>query len=467
MIRTRFAPSPTGFMHIGNLRTALYAYLIAKNKGGTFILRIEDTDRERYVKESLDFIYKTLQMVGINYDEGPEREGTSGPYIQSMRTEIYQKYAKILVENKNAYYCFCEKNENIETENKKPHRCDCINLKNPTTEKPHVIRQIIPDGKTTFYDVVYGVITVDNSELENGVLLKSNGFPTYNFANVVDDHLMNITHVIRGSEYLSSTPKYNLLYNAFGWDIPVYIHLPLILGSDKTKLSKRNGDANFSDLLNEGYLPEAIINYIALLGWSPEESEELFSLKELEKKFTLTGIGKSPAIYDKKKLDWFNTEYIKKLDFDDFYKFAYPYLKNIKKEVDYKKIASFLRSRITFFKDIVNLVSFIDELEDYDTNIYIHKKMKTDLQNSLISLQEILIELEKLENFNFDNLNNIIKLKIEILNVKNSIVLWPIRTALSGKPTSFCGAIELLEIFGKEESIRRIKIGIDKIQKTL
>ena len=471
MIRTRFAPSPTGFMHIGNLRTALYAYLIAKHENGKFLLRIEDTDQARFVEGSTDFIYKTLEQTGLIYDEGPTKDGGLGPYIQSKRLDIYKQHVLELVSSGGAYFCFCGKTEEIDIFEKKPFRCDCVNLNtNQIEEKrnePHVIRQIIPNGSTTFIDSVYGEITVNNEEIENQVLVKADGYPTYNFANVVDDNLMGITHVIRGSEYLSSTPKYNLLYKSFGWDIPTYVHLPLIVGHDKVKLSKRNGDANFSDLIEEGYLPEAIINYIAMLGWSPvtEDNQEIFSLDQLIKSFKIKNIGKSPAVFDKTKLTWFNAQYIQSMDSKNFYDLVLPYLKkSITSDKDLDKISTFLQSRVEFATDVCDLVTFVDELPSYEIDLYTHKKMKTDVTNSLNTLISILPDLESTNDYTIQNLKNIIQNKIEELGVKNGIVLWPIRTALTGTPTSFCGAAELLEIFGKEESLKRIQYGIKKLK---
>ncbi|MCL1996222.1 MAG: glutamate--tRNA ligase [Defluviitaleaceae bacterium] len=483
MIRTRFAPSPTGFMHLGNLRTALYAYLIAKNNNGAFLLRIEDTDTSRLVEGSLQFIYKTLNQAGIIYDEGPEKEGDCGPYIQSQRRDIYQKYAKELIKKGRAYYCFCQKEEKGEKDdsekeqltNKQPFRCHCPDSPKKaqitehstqhSIEAPYVIRQLIPQGSTTFIDTVYGEITVNNDELENQVLIKADGMPTYNFANVVDDHLMKITHVVRGSEYLSSTPKYNLLYNSFGWEIPAYIHLPLILNENKEKLSKRRGDANFEDLIEEGFLPQAVINYIALLGWAPGSNQEIFTLQELAENFHLDGISKSPAVFDRAKLTWFNGEYIKTLTPEDFYEMALPYLQsNIKTPVNLQKVAGYTQSRVNFAKEVTDLVDFIDQLPNYSTELFVHKKMKTNLENSLASLNSILPILESIDDFTYDTLHTAVFAEIERQGVKNSLVLWPIRTAISGKPTSFCGAIELLELFGKEESLNRIKIGIQKLE---
>ena len=467
MIRTRFAPSPTGYMHIGNLRTALYEYLIAKSNNGKFILRIEDTDQGRFVEGATDVIYKTLKMAGIKHDEGPDVGGEYGPYIQSERKNDYLEYAKKLVEKGEAYYCFCDK-ERLDglKNNDGITRYDrhCLGLSQEDVDKklkeniPFVIRQKIKEGKTTFVDLVYGEITVDNEEMEDQILIKSDGLPTYNFANVVDDHLMNITHVVRGSEYLSSTPKYNLLYDAFGFDIPTYIHLPPVMKNQTEKLSKRNGDASFEDLIAKGYLPEAIINYIALLGWAPSDNQEMFTLEELIEKFDVKGTSKSPSIFDIVKLTWLNGEYIKKMDFDRFFEMAEPVLKTaITKPYDLRKIAEHIKTRIGTINDIPSLVDFIEELPDYSTELYIHKKMKTDEAISLEVLKNILPIFESLEKWDNDSIYNAMMDLIAKMEVKNGIVLWPVRTALSGKPSSPCGASEMAEIFGKEETLTRIK----------
>ncbi len=476
MIRTRFAPSPTGYMHIGNLRTALYAYLISKHDDGKFILRIEDTDQERFTEGATEAIFRTLDITGIKMDEGPKSGGDFGPYIQTERRHLYLDFAKQLVENGNAYYCFCTKerlNELAEASEKNIASYDrhCLNLSKEEIEQnlksgvPYVIRQKITDGDITFKDAVYGEITVTSDELDDQVLMKSDGLPTYNFANVVDDHLMQITHIIRGSEYLSSTPKYNLLYSAFGWDIPEYIHLPLLVNLDGNKLSKRRGDASFEDLIEEGYLPEAIVNYIALLGWSPSDNKEFFTLDELIKAFDIKNISKSPSTFDPAKLKWINTEYIKKMDDDKFHELALPYLeKSIeRKDIDLKVLSSFLKSRVSFVHEVADLVDFIDVLDDYDIELFNHKKMKTNAENSLTSLQAILPELEKAEDYTVDALHTVVFDKIAELEIKNGIMLWPLRTALSGKPTSPCGGIDLLALLGKEESIKRIKIAIEKL----
>ena len=473
MIRTRFAPSPTGYMHIGNLRTALYEYLIAKANNGKFILRIEDTDQGRLVEGATDIIYKTLKMAGISHDEGPDIGGEYGPYIQSQRKNDYLDYAKQLVEKGEAYYCFCDKdrldslkgNEGIAKYDR-----HCLSLSKEEIEQklkdnvPFVIRQKIKEGKTTFVDEVYGEITVENEEMEDQILIKSDGLPTYNFANVIDDHLMDITHVVRGSEYLSSTPKYNLLYDAFGWDIPTYIHLPPVMKNQSEKLSKRNGDASFQDLIEKGYLPEAIVNYIALLGWSPSDNQEIFTLDELIQKFDIKGLSKSPAIFDIVKLTWLNGEYIKKMDFDKFFEMAEPVLKNaITKPYNLKKIAEHIKTRIGTINEITDMVDFIETLPDYSTELYIHKKMKTDEAISLEVLKNILPIFEALENWDNDTIYSAMMDLIAKMEVKNGIILWPVRTALSGKPSSPCGASEMAEIFGKEETLARIKKGIEKL----
>ena len=445
-IRTRFAPSPTGYMHIGNLRTALYEYLIAKANNGKFILRIEDTDQERLVDDATDVIYKTLKMAGIQHDEGPDIGGDYGPYIQSQRKNDYLQHAKQLVEKGEAYYCFCDK-ERLESlkgnDGIAKYDRHCAHLSREEIEQklkeniPFVIRQKIKEGKTTFIDAVYGEITVDNEEMEDQILIKSDGLPTYNFANVIDDHLMDITHVVRGSEYLSSTPKYNLLYDAFGWNIPTYVHLPPVMKNQTEKLSKRNGDASFQDLIDKGYLPEAIVNYIALLGWSPSNNQEIFTLDELIQNFNIKGLSKSPAIFDIVKLTWLNGEYIKKMDFDKFFEMAEPVLKNaISKPYNLKKIAEHIKTRIGTINDITEMVDFIEELPDYNTELYIHKKMKTDEAISLEVLKNILPIFEKIQNWDNDTIYNAMIDLVSKMEVKNGVVLWTIRTALSGKPSS-------------------------------
>ena len=482
-IRTRFAPSPTGYMHIGNLRTALYEYLIAKSQKGKFILRIEDTDQERFVEGAIDIIYNTLKLTGLHYDEGPDIGGEYGPYIQSQRMGIYMDYAKELVEKGQAYYCFCTKErlEALKTSNKEGEAFSkydrhCLHLSSEQVQKnldagmPFVIRQKMPtEGTTTFHDVVYGDITVENAELGDQILMKADGFPTYNFANVVDDHLMKITHVVRGSEYLSSTPKYSLLYEAFGWEAPVYVHLPAVMRDAHNKLSKRHGDKSFEDLVKEGFLVEAIVNYIALLGWSPSDNKEIFTLKELEKAFDINGLSKSPSIFDIKKLTWMNGEYIKAMEADTFYRTIESRLKDAVKNtaLDLKKIAALLQKRLETLNDIARLVDFFDTLPEYSTELYIHKKMKTTEEIALSSLKASLPVLEQLSDWNETTIHDTLMSLVQELGIKNGQLLWPIRTALSGESTSPGGAMELADILGKEESLSRIKIGIEKLEKRL
>ncbi|WP_252226691.1 glutamate--tRNA ligase [Clostridium sp. ZBS2] len=480
-IRTRFAPSPTGYMHVGNLRTALYAYLIAKHEDGDFILRIEDTDQERLVEGAVDIIYNTLKLTGLNHDEGPDVGGEVGPYVQSERKAIYLEYAKKLVEKGEAYYCFCSKDRlDILKENaealKRPFKYDkhCLHLTKEEIETnlakglPYVIRQNNPTtGSTTFDDVIYGKITVDNSELEDMILIKSDGLPTYNFANVVDDHLMGITHVVRGNEYLSSSPKYNRLYEAFGWDVPVYVHCPPIMKDTHHKLSKRNGDASFEDLIQKGYLKEAVLNYIALLGWNPGTNEEIFSLEELTQKFDFKDISKSPAIFDDAKLKWMNGEYIRKLSLDEFHELAVPeYKKVLKKDFDLKFISDLLHTRCELLSDLAEQIDFLEELPEYSTDLYVHKKMKSTVESSLENLEKVLPIIEAIdeENWNKDYIHEKVFELIKSLEIKNGQMLWPIRTALSGKSFTPGGAFELAILLGKEESISRLKKGIELLK---
>lgn len=479
-VRTRFAPSPTGYMHIGNLRTALYEYLIAKSQGGKFILRIEDTDQERQVEGAVDVIYNTMRMTGLKHDEGPDIGGDYGPYVQSERMGMYMDYAKELVEKGEAYYCFCTKErlESLKESNAEgaafaKYDRHCLGLSKEEVQakldagEPFVIRQKMPDsGTTTFSDVVYGDITVENTELDDQILMKADGFPTYNFANVVDDHLMHITHVVRGSEYLSSTPKYNLLYKAFGWEPPVYVHLPAVMRDAHHKLSKRHGDKSFEDLVREGYVVEAIVNYIALLGWSPSGTQEIFSLKELEENFDMAGLSKSPAIFDIKKLTWMNSEYLKAMDFDKFYALAEPKLKEAlgDTDLDLKKIAALLQKRLETLNDIPGLVEFFKTLPEYGTELYTHKKMKTNDEIALSSLEAALPVLENLEDWNTTSIHDALMALVGELGIKNGQLLWPIRTALSGEPTSPGGAMELADILGKEESLHRIRKGIELLK---
>ena len=480
-IRTRFAPSPTGRMHVGNLRTALYAYLIAKHEGGDFILRIEDTDQERYVEGAVEIIYRTLEKTGLVHDEGPDKDKGCGPYVQSERQQqgLYMKYAKELIDKGEAYYCFCDKerlatlNQNVGEDGKEITVYDkhCLSLskeeveKNLAEGKPFVIRQNNPtEGTTTFHDEIYGDVTVDNAELDDMILIKSDGYPTYNFANVVDDHLMGITHVVRGNEYLSSSPKYNRLYNAFGWEVPVYVHCPLITDENHTKLSKRCGHSSYEDLVEQGFLTEAIVNFVALLGWSPEENREIFTLEELVKAFDYHRMNKSPSVFDYTKLKWMNGEYLKAMEEDKFYEMAKPYLDRYLKEgLDRKKIASMVKTRIEIFPDIEEMVDFFNEVPEYDSSMYCHKKMKTDEASSLAVLKDTLPILEKLEDYSNDSLFGVLSEYAKEKEYKTGFVMWPLRTAVSGKQMTPAGATEIMEIIGKEETIRRIKAAIEKL----
>ena len=479
-IRTRYAPSPTGKMHVGNLRTALYEFLIAKHENGDFILRIEDTDQERFVEGALDIIYRTMEQAGLVHDEGPDKDGGYGPYVQSERQKsgLYLQYAKQLVEKGEAYYCFCDKErleslkQTIGDKEIMMYDKHCLHLSKEEVEanlaagKPYVIRQNNPtEGTTTFYDDIYGEITVDNSELDDMILIKSDGFPTYNFANVVDDHLMEITHVVRGNEYISSSPKYQRLYDAFGWKAPVYVHLPLITDENHRKLAKRSGHASFEDLVAQGFLPEAIVNFIALLGWSPEEDREIFSLQELIEKFDYHRVNKSPSVFDINKLKWMNGEYIKAMDNEKFYEIAMPYLDAVvTKELDKKKILDLVKTRIEVLPEIADHVDFFQALPDYDVSMYTHKKMKTNAENSLEILKEELAILEQQEDFSIDALHESLMAYIAEKGIKNGTGLWPIRTAVSGKQTTPGGAFEIMEILGREESLARIRIGIAKLE---
>lgn len=478
-IRTRYAPSPTGRMHVGNLRTALYAYLIAKHEGGDFLLRIEDTDQERFVEGATEIIYRTLEKTGLIHDEGPDKDGGCGPYVQSERQKagIYMEYAKMLVEKGEAYYCFCtpERLNSLRTtvngEEIMTYDKHCLHLSKEEIEAnlaagiPFVIRQNNPtEGTTTFNDEIYGDITVDNSELDDMVLIKSDGYPTYNFANVVDDHLMGITHVVRGNEYLSSSPKYNRLYAAFGWDVPVYVHCPLITDENHKKLSKRSGHSSFEDLIEQGFVAEAVVNYVALLGWSPEDNREIFSLEELIEAFNYKNISKSPAVFDMTKLKWMNGEYLKAMDFDCFYEMAEPYIKEvIKKPMDLKKIAAMVKTRIETFLEIAGHIDFFEELPEYDVAMYTHKKMKTNAENSLELLKAVLPLLEAQEDFTNDALYATLSQYVAEKGVKTGFVMWPIRTAVSGKQMTPAGATEIMEVLGKEESLARIRKGIEML----
>lgn len=479
-VRTRFAPSPTGYMHIGNLRTAIYAYLIAKSKGGKFILRIEDTDQERYVDGAVDVIYRTLADVGLKHDEGPDVGGEYGPYIQTERRSLYKEYAEKLVEMGKAYYCFCDK-ERLEalrarqSAAKMPTKYDghCSKLSKEEIEEkikagvPYVIRQKMPQvGKTTFHDEVFGDISVDNATLDDNILLKADGLPTYNFANVIDDHLMNITHVIRGSEYLSSTPKYNLLYEAFGWEIPKYIHCSPVMKDATKKLSKREGDASYEDFIKKGYLKEAVVNYVCLLGWAPKGDREKYTLDELVDVFDVDGISKSPAIFDEKKLAWLNGEYLRELPFEKFHEDALPFYKGVisNPNIDLKKVSALLQKRCEKLSDIPEQVDFFDKLPEYSNDLYTHKKMKTNPENSLEALKEALPVLERISEWNEENIHSELISLVERLELKNGRILWPVRVAVSGKAFTPGGAVEIAEILGKEETLKRMEKGISQLE---
>ena len=479
-IRTRYAPSPTGRMHVGNLRTALYAYLIAKHEGGDFLLRIEDTDRERFVEGALEIIENTLKYANLIPDEGPDKDGGYGPYVQSERHKqgIYMEYAKKLIDKGEAYYCFCDQDrlnslkKTVAGEEIMTYDKHCLGLSKEEVEAnlakgiPFVIRQNNPsEGKTTFIDDIYGEISVDNSQLDDMVLIKSDGYPTYNFANVVDDHMMEITHVVRGNEYLSSAPKYNRLYEAFGWEVPVYVHCPTITNEEHKKLSKRCGHASFEDLLDLGFIPESILNFVALLGWSPEDDREIFSLEDLVKVFNYKNISKSPAVFDMVKLKWMNSEYLKAMDDEKFYELAKPYIDAvISKPLDKKRIASMVKTRIEVFPDIASHIDFFEAMADYDNDLYVNKKMKTDTETSLQVLKDISELLEKQEDYSNDALYSLISSYVKKEEKKTGYVMWPIRIALSGKLNTPAGATEIMEVLGKEESLKRIREGIDKLQ---
>lgn len=479
-VRTRFAPSPTGRMHVGNLRTALYTYLIAKHAGGDFVLRIEDTDQERYYEGAVDIIYHTLQETGLIHDEGPDKDGGYGPYVQSERVKsgLYMKYAKELIEKGEAYYCFCTKErleslkQNVGGKEIVVYDKHCLHLSKEEIEanlaagKPFVIRANVPnEGETTFHDEIYGDITQPNEELDDMILIKSDGYPTYNFANVVDDHLMHITHVVRGNEYLSSAPKYTRLYHAFGWEEPKYIHCPLITNEEHQKLSKRSGHASYEDLIDQGFLPEAVINYVGLLGWSPEDNQEKMTLQEMVEKFDYHHINKSPAVFDMVKLKWLNGEYLKEMDPDVFYEKALPYIKEvISRDVDLKHVARMVQTRIEVFPEIKDHIDFIEQVPEYDVSMYINKKSKSTLETSLAILQDVIPMLQDQDDFSNDALFALLKGYGKEKGYKVGCVMWPIRTALSGKQMTPGGATELLELLGKEESLKRLQDGIKKLQ---
>lgn len=478
-VRTRFAPSPTGYMHIGNLRTALFTYLIAKKNGGDFILRIEDTDRERLVEGAVDVIYDTLRDVGLNWDEGPDIGGPVGPYVQSERMGMFKDYALQLVEKGEAYYCFCDKErlEEVkaiqEASGMMPmYDRHCRDLPKEEIEQklaagvPYVIRQKVPtEGSVTFHDELYGDITTPCEVLDDQILIKTDGMPTYNFANVVDDHLMGITHVVRGNEYLSSAPKYALLYKAFGWEEPVYIHVEHIMKDKQHKLAKRDGDASYQDLIAKGYMKEAVLNYIALLGWAPKGEREIFSLDELIEEFDISGISKSPAIFDPLKLRAINSKYIKALSPEEFYAHAEEQLKKAVKrtDIDLKYLSTLLQARTEVFTEIPETIDFIDSLPEYDTSLYVHKKSKTNEQISLESLKAALETLEAVENWTEQDIHDALFALIEKMGCKNAIVLYPLRVAVSGKAFTPGGAIEICFMLGKEDSLARIRKGIEKL----
>ncbi len=479
IIKTRFAPSPTGFMHIGNLRTALYSYLLSKSQNGKFILRIEDTDQERFVEGATDVILKTLEMTGIDYDEGPGVGGDNGPYIQSERKDIYIEYAKKLVESGHAYYCFCSAERLKELHDKNDfggYDRHCRDLspeevaKNLAEGKPYVIRQKMPlTGKTSYVDEVYGEVEIDNTELQDQIMIKADGFPTYNFCHVVDDYLMGVTHVVRGNEYLTSTPKYCLLYDAFGWERPHYVHLPLLMGKDAegnvSKLSKRHGAVSFQDLVEKGYLPEAIVNYIALLGWSPKDStEEFFTMDELKKVFSMDMLSKAPSVFDYEKLKWFNSEYIKKLPAEKYLEMAMPIINECCADfIDKEKLALLLHTRISAFSEIKDQIAFVLDRIPMSSDLYTNKKNKTTPELCKTILEECLPLLEALEDWNNDNLFALLKQYAADSERKAGAVMWAVRIAVARQGVTPGGATELMEVFGKTESIERIKLAISEL----
>jgi glutamyl-tRNA synthetase len=480
-VRTRFAPSPTGYMHLGNLRTALYEYLIAKRAGGQFILRIEDTDRKRYVKDAVGVIYSTLKLAGIIHTEGPDIGGPYGPYVQSERREIYREWAERLVERGGAYYCFCTSGRLAALKAQAqaeglPYKYDAACRKLSQAEvaaklaagEPYVIRQKIPEsGDTVFEDVVYGRIAFDNRWLDDQILVKSDGFPTYNFANVVDDHLMKISHVIRGNEFLPSTPKYSLLYKAFGWPEPVYVHLPPIRKADNQKLSKRFGDPSFQAYCRQGYLPEAIINYVALLGWNPGNGKEIFTLAELEREFHLTGLNKAPAVMNPEKLKWLNGEHLRRLPETEFYQVARPFMEQAVNgvSVDLEALSRILRKRIAVLGEIPAQLDFIARLPDYDLHLFENPKMRTGVADSLSHLRRVRAWLEALPEWTEEKLRADLLGLVAELGVKNGQVLWPLRVALTGKAASPGGGIELAALFGRTESLLRIETAIRRLMR--
>ena len=472
-VRTRFAPSPTGYMHVGNLRTALYTYLIARHSGGKFILRIEDTDQGRLVEGAVDVIYKTCAECHLDHDEGPDVGGPVGPYVQTERRPLYKEYAELLMERGHAYRCFCEKTESEEDSgdfNREDDPCRAMSREQSdrlaAEGKPYVIRQRIPhEGTTTFHDEIFGDITVENSTLDDQVLIKRDGLPTYNFANVVDDHLMGISHVVRGSEYLSSSPKYNLLYEGFGWDIPKYVHCSPVMRDAHNKMSKRHGDPSYEDLIAQGYLTDAVLNYVALLGWSPRGEREIYSLDELKEIFDISGISKSPAIFDIEKLRYFNAEYIRAMTPEAFAKAAEPFIRrSVKNEkYDAAAIAALLQQRTEVLNDIPEKVDFFDELPEYDTELFVHKKSKSDLESSKTVLTAIIPEFETLAEWNDESIMAAMVNMAEKMQVKNAKVMWPVRIAAAGKAVTPGGAVEICRILGREETLRRLNTALEKL----
>ena len=472
-VRTRFAPSPTGYMHVGNLRTALYTWLIARHNGGKFILRIEDTDQGRYVDGAVEVIYRTLNECGLDHDEGPDVGGPVGPYIQTERRGLYKEYAELLIEKGCAYRCFCEKTED-EGEGFEKAADPCRGMSRAESDaraangEPFVIRQKIPeDGSTTFHDEIFGDITVENKTLDDQVLIKRDGLPTYNFANVVDDHLMGITHVVRGSEYLSSSPKYNLLYESFGWPVPAYVHCSPVMRDAHNKMSKRHGDPSYEDLIAQGYLTDAVVNYVALLGWSPGGEREIYSLPELAEIFDIKGISKSPAIFDIEKLKYFNSEYIRAMSPEAFARAAEPFIRQAVKNpaLDAAAIAALLQQRTEVLTDIPEKLDFFDALPDYDTALYVHKKSKTDEAGSLETLGKMLPVFEAIEDWNDESLLAAMTGMAEACGCKNAKIMWPVRIAVAGKAVTPGGAVEICRILGKDETLRRIRVGIEKLSK--
>lgn len=472
-VRTRFAPSPTGYMHVGNLRTALYTFLIARHENGKFILRIEDTDRGRLIEGATDVIYKTMKECHLVHDEGPDIGGPVGPYVQSERMGLYRPYAEQLVETGHAYRCFCEKAESEEDSGEFDRADDpCRTMSKEESDaraaagEPYVIRQLIPhEGVTTFHDEIYGDITVENSTLDDQVLIKRDGFPTYNFANVIDDHLMGITHVVRGSEYLSSAPKYNLLYEAFGWDVPKYVHCSPVMRDSHNKMSKRHGDPSYEDLIAEGYITDAVLNYVALLGWSPGGEQEIFSLEELISIFDYHNISKSPAIFDKDKLKHFNAEYIRAMSAEDFAKVAEPFIRQAVKNENIcaADIAALLQQRTEVLTDIPEKLDFFDALPEYEKEIFVHDKSKSSLESSRDVLEKIIPVYESAEAWNDETVLDAMTKLVEQLGCKKSVVMWPVRIAAAGKTVTPGGAVEICRILGKEETVRRLKIGLSKL----